>query len=223
MDIGNYLIEVVNYIIKIMPQILDGLGMTLKIFILTLILSIPLGIIIAIMRTTKSVFLNKISGFYVLIMRGTPLLLQIVVIYFGLPIVGIKFDRFIAAIFAFTLNYAAYFGEIFRGGILSIDEGQIEGAQVLGLSSKDTFFRIILPQAVKNVLSPVANEITTLVKDTSLVYVVGLDEILRVGTTATNRDVSLMPLLIVGVVYLIVIAVLSKIMAKIEKRYDYYK
>ena len=175
------------------------------------------------MRTAKSVILNKISGFYVLIMRGTPLLLQIVVIYFGLPIVGIKFDRFIAAIFAFTLNYAAYFGEIFRGGILSIDEGQIEGAQVLGLSSKDTFFRIILPQAVKNVLSPVANEITTLVKDTSLVYVVGLDEILRVGTTATNRDVSLMPLLIVGVVYLIVIAVLSKIMVKIEKRYDYYK
>ena len=223
MEIVNYLIGVVNYIIKIMPQILDGLGMTLKIFILTLILSIPLGIIIAIMRTAKSVILNKISGFYVLIMRGTPLLLQIVVIYFGLPIVGIKFDRFIAAIFAFTLNYAAYFGEIFRGGILSIDEGQIEGAQVLGLSSKDTFFRIILPQAVKNVLSPVANEITTLVKDTSLVYVVGLDEILRVGTTATNRDVSLMPLLIVGVVYLIVIAVLSKIMVKIEKRYDYYK
>lgn len=215
--------EIVNYIAKLMPQILQGLGVTLKIFILTLILSIPLGILIAVMRVSKSTVLKKISGAYVLILRGTPLLLQIIVIYFGLPIVGIKFDRFIAAIVAFTLNYGAYFGEIFRGGILSIDEGQVEGAQVLGLSSKDTFFRIILPQAVKNVLPPVANEITTLIKDTSLVYVVGLDEILRVGTTATNRDVSLMPLLIVGVVYLIVIGILSKVMEKVEKRYDYYK
>lgn len=215
--------EIINYITKLMPQILQGLGVTLKIFILTLILSIPLGILIAVMRVSKSTILKKISDAYVLILRGTPLLLQIIVIYFGLPIVGIKFDRFVAAIVAFTLNYGAYFGEIFRGGILSIDEGQVEGAQVLGLSSKDTFFRIILPQAVKNVLPPVANEITTLIKDTSLVYVVGLDEILRVGTTATNRDVSLMPLLIVGVVYLIVIAILSKVMEKIEKRYDYYK
>ena len=215
--------EVFNYIIKLMPQLLEGLGVTLKIFLLTLILSIPLGIIIALMRVSKYKILKEISGIYVLVLRGTPLLLQIIVIYFGLPAISIKFQRFIAAIVAFVLNYGAYFGEIFRAGILSVDEGQIEAAHVLGLTSKDTFFRIILPQAVKNVLPPVANEITTLIKDTSLVYVVGIDEILRVGTTATNRDVSLMPLLVVGIVYLIVIGILSKVMDRIEKRYDYYK
>lgn len=212
-----------SYILQIMPQVLEGLKVTLEIFALTLILSIPLGIVIAVMRTSKSLILREISGVYVLIMRGTPLLLQIIVIFFGLPIVGITFDRFPAAILAFTLNYGAYFGEIFRAGIMSIDNGQVEGAQVLGLSSKDIFFRIILPQAFKRVIPPVANEVTTLVKDTSLVYVVGIDELLKIGEMATNREVSLMPLLIVGVVYLIVIAIFSKVLKIIEEKYDYYK
>lgn len=212
-----------NYIIGLMPQVLEGLKVTLEIFALTLILSIPLGIIIAIMRTSKSLILSKLSGAYVLIMRGTPLLLQIVIIFFGLPMVEIKFDRFPAAILAFSLNYGAYFGEIFRAGIESIDNGQSEAAQVLGLSRKDTFFRITLPQAFKTVLPPVANEITTLVKDTSLVYVIGLDEMLKIGKNAVNRDVSLVPLLVIGVVYLIVITIFSKILDEIEKRYDYYK
>jgi amine acid ABC transporter, permease protein, 3-TM region, His/Glu/Gln/Arg/opine family len=206
-----------------MPQVLEGLKVTLEIFALTLILSIPLGIVIAVMRTSKSLILREISGVYVLIMRGTPLLLQIIVIFFGLPIVGVTFDRFPAAILAFTLNYGAYFGEIFRAGIMSIDNGQVEGAQVLGLSPKDIFFRIILPQAFKRVIPPVANEVTTLVKDTSLVYVVGIDELLKIGEMATNREVSLMPLLMVGVVYLIVIAVFSKVLKIIEEKYDYYK
>ena len=212
-----------SYILQIMPQVLEGLKVTLEIFALTLILSIPLGIIVAVMRTSKSLVLREISGVYVLIMRGTPLLLQIIVIFFGLPIIGITFDRFPAAILAFTLNYGAYFGEIFRAGIMSIDNGQVEGAQVLGLSSKDIFFRIILPQAFKRVIPPVANEVTTLVKDTSLVYVVGIDELLKIGEMATNREASLMPLLIVGVVYLIVIAVFSKVLKIIEEKYDYYK
>lgn len=212
-----------SYILQIMPQVLEGLKVTLEIFALTLILSIPLGIIVAVMRTSKSLILREISGVYVLIMRGTPLLLQIIVIFFGLPIIGITFDRFPAAIFAFTLNYGAYFGEIFRAGIASIDNGQVEGAQVLGLSSKDIFLRIILPQAFKTVIPPVANEVTTLVKDTSLVYVVGIDELLKIGEMATNREVSLVPLLIVGVVYLIVIAIFSKVLKKIEEKYDYYK
>ena len=212
-----------SYILEIMPQVLEGLKVTLEVFALTLILAIPLGIVIAVMRTSKSLVLREISGVYVLIMRGTPLLLQIIIIFFGLPIVGITFDRFPAAILAFTLNYGAYFGEIFRAGIMSIDNGQVEGAQVLGLSSKNIFFRIILPQAFKRVIPPVANEITTLVKDTSLVYVLGLDEMLKIGKMAANRDVSLMPLLIVGVVYLIVIAILSQVLKKIEEKYDYYK
>jgi len=212
-----------SYVLEIMPQVLEGLKVTLEIFALTLILAIPLGIVIAVMRTSKSLALREISGIYVLIMRGTPLLLQIIIIFFGLPIVGITFDRFPAAILAFTLNYGAYFGEIFRAGLMSIDNGQVEGAQVLGLSSKNIFFRIILPQAFKRVIPPVANEITTLVKDTSLVYVLGLDEMLKIGKMAANRDVSLMPLLIVGVVYLIVIAILSQVLKKIEEKYDYYK
>ncbi|WP_459480551.1 amino acid ABC transporter permease [Clostridium saccharoperbutylacetonicum] len=211
-----------SYILEIMPQVLEGLKVTLEIFALTLILSIPLGVLIAVMRTSKVLIVNKISEVYILIMRGTPLLLQIIVIFFGLPMVGITFDRFPAAILAFVLNYGAYFGEIFRAGIASIDDGQVEGAKVLGLSSKDTFFRIILPQAFKRVIPPVANEITTLVKDTSLVYVLGMDELLKIGKTAANRDVSLVPLLIVGVVYLIVIAILSQVLKKVEKKYEYY-
>ncbi|HCW52200.1 MAG TPA: amino acid ABC transporter permease [Clostridium sp.] len=212
-----------NYILELMPQVLDGLKVTLEVFAMTLIISIPIGIIVALMRTSKSFILSKLSGLYVLIMRGTPLLLQITVIFFGLPLVGISFDRFTAAIIAFSLNYAAYFGEIFRSGIQSIDEGQIEGAEVLGLTKKDTFFRIILPQAFKTVLPPVANEITTLVKDTSLVYIVGLDELLKVGKIASNRDVSLLPLLVVGAVYLIIIGIFSEVLKRIEKKYDYYK
>lgn len=212
-----------NYLLGLMPQVLEGLKVTLEIFILTLVLSIPLGIIVGFMRTSKSIILRKISGAYVLIMRGTPLLLQIIVIFFGLPLVGMTFDRFPSAIIAFTLNYGAYFGEIFRAGIQSIDEGQIEAAEVLGITPKDTFFRIILPQAFKTVLPPVANEITTLVKDTSLVYIVGMDELLKVGKIASNRDVSLLPLLVVGAVYLIVIGILSKLLKKLEYKYDYYK
>lgn len=212
-----------HYILELMPQVLEGLKVTLEIFALTLLLSIPLGIIVGLMRTSKLIILRKLSGAYVLIMRGTPLLLQIIIIFFGLPLVGITFDRFPSAIIAFTLNYGAYFGEIFRAGIKSIDEGQIEAAEVLGITPKDTFFRIILPQAFKTVLPPVANEITTLVKDTSLVYIVGMDELLKVGKIASNRDVSLLPLILVGLVYLIVIGILSKILKRLEKKYDYYK
>ncbi|WP_297423500.1 amino acid ABC transporter permease [Clostridium sp.] len=212
-----------NYVLELLPQVLEGLKVTLEIFAFTLILSIPLGIVVAVMRISKSLIIRQISAAYILVMRGTPLLLQIIVIFFGLPLVGIDFDRSPAAILAFTLNYGAYFGEIFRAGIMSIDNGQVEGAQVLGLSSKDIFFRIILPQAFKRVIPPVANEITTLVKDTSLVYVVGIDELLKIGKMATNRDVSLVPLLIVGAVYLIVIAILSQILKKVENKYDYYK
>ena len=207
-----------NYILELMPQVLDGLKVTLEVFAVTLIISIPLGIVVALMRTSKSFILSKLSGLYVLIMRGTPLLLQITVIFFGLPLVGISFDRFTAAIIAFSLNYAAYFGEIFRSGIQSIDDGQIEGAEVLGLTKKDTLLRIILPQAFKTVLPPVANEITTLVKDTSLVYIVGLDELLKVGKIASNRDVSLLPLLVVGAVYLIIIGIFSGVLKRIEKK-----
>ena len=214
----------IDTIMELMPQVIEGLMVTLKIFILTLIFSIPLGIIAALGRTSKIKVIEKITGLYVLIMRGTPLLLQIVFIFYGLPLMGITIEnRTIAALIAFVLNYGAYFAEIFRGGILYIDRGQYEGAEVLGLSSKDTFMRIILPQAIKNILPPAGNEIITLVKDTSLVYIVGLNELLKVGKVASNRIGSLFPLLIVGIVYLIIIGILTKLLKTVEKRYSYYE
>lgn len=211
-------------IVMLMTQVIAGLKVTLEIFAITLILSIPLGIITAMGRRSKIRIINKITSIYVLIMRGTPLLLQIVFIFFGLsiPSIGIVIDRFPAAILAFVLNYGAYLGEIFRAGIDSIDEGQYEAGQVLGMSSKDIFFRIVLPQAFKRVLPPITNEIVTLVKDTALVYVIGLSDLLKVGKVAANRDSSLMPLLVIGIVYLILIGALSKVMGKVEKRYEYY-
>lgn len=218
----TFLKDIVNYTGTLFPQVLEGLKVTMEIFLLTLILSIPLGVLVALGRLSKIKIINKLTGFYVLIMRGTPLLLQIVFIFFGLPNLNIVIDRFPAAIIAFTLNYAAYFGEIFRAGISSVDIGQNEASQVLGLSKKDTFFRIILPQAFKTILPPIANEIVTLVKDTALVYVIGIDELLRVGKIACNRDSSLLPLLIIGIVYLILIGILTKILDKLEKKYQYY-
>ncbi len=221
-NIITFLKDILNYTATLMPQVIVGLKSTLEIFTLTLALSIPLGFIVALGRLSKIKIINKITSFYVLIMRGTPLLLQIVFIFLGLPNLNIVIDRFPAAIIAFTLNYGAYFGEIFRAGISSVDVGQNEAAQVLGLSKTDTFFRIILPQAFKTVLPPVANEIVTLVKDTALVYVIGLDELLRVGKIACNRDSSLLPLLIIGLVYLILIGIFTKLLDKLEKKYQYY-
>lgn len=212
-----------NYIASLLPQVFEGLKVTLQVFILTLVLSIPLGILVSVGRISKNEILSKVTGFYVLIMRGTPLLLQILFIYYGLPSVGVNLDRFPATILAFTLNYAAYFAEIFRAGISSIDEGQYEGAKVLGFSHQYTFFRIILPQAIKRILPAVANEVTTLVKDTALVYAVGLDEVLKFAKIASNRDVSLVPYLVVAIVYLILIAIFTELFKLIEKKYSYYQ
>ncbi len=219
----NSIPGIVEYTKMMMPQVMEGLEVTLQVFLLTLVLSIPLGILVALCRLSKFELLSKLTGCYTLIMRGTPLLLQIVFIFFGFPTIGIKIPRMPAVILAFTLNYGAYFAEIFRAGIKSIDEGQYEGAEVLGLSKIDTFFRIILPQALKRVLPPVGNEVISLVKDTALVYAVGFDDILKIGKTATNRDGRLLPLVIVAVVYLLLVFVITKIMAYIEKKYDYYR
>ena len=171
----------------------------------------------------KIKILKSITGIYVLILRGTPLLLQILFIFFGLPLININIPRFPAAILAMVLNYGAYFGEIFKAGILSIDKGQFEGAEVLGLSKKDTFLRIILPQALKRVFPPVANEVVTLVKDTSLIYVVGLDELLKIAKIASNRLSSIMPFVVVAVFYLVFNGILTKFLDTMEKKFDYYQ
>ena len=216
--------EIIKEIMESAPQILEGLKVTMKIFFITLVLSIPLGIVVALFRTSKIKILKSISGIYVTLLRGTPLLLQILFIFFGLPyIANITIDRFPAAILAMVLNYGAYFGEIFRAGILSIDRGQYEASDILGLSKKDTFFRIIMPQAIRTIFPPVANEIITLVKDTSLVYVVGLDELLKIAKIAANRLSSIMPFVVVGVVYLIFNSIISKLLEIIETKFNYYE
>lgn len=212
-----------DYVVSLLPSLTEGLVSTLKIFIVTLVLSIPLGIVIALGRLSKVRIISVITEGYIWLMRGTPLLLQIVFVFFGLPLIGISFDRFPAAIIAFVLNYAAYYGEIFRAGIQSIDKGQYEASEVLGMSNSQTFFRIIFPQMIKRVLPPVANEVITLVKDTALVYVVGLDELLKVAKTASNRDASLVPLVVVAVFYLLLTAVLTKVFQVLEKKYSYYQ
>lgn len=212
-----------EYIITLMPALLSGLVTTLQVFFITLVLSIPLGILVAIGRLSKLKPLVALLQFYIWIMRGTPLLLQIVFIFFGLPIVGITVERFPAVIVAFSLNYAAYFGEIFRGGIAAIDKGQYEAAKVLGFTPTKTFFKIILPQMMKIVLPSVANEVITLVKDTALVYVVGLGDLLRAGKIASNRDASLTPLVMVGIFYLGLTAILTSLFKKLEKRHTYYQ
>ena len=209
-------------IVELMPQFLSGLLMTLKVFIFTIILAMPLGVITAIGRLSKIKIISRVTEIYIWIMRGTPLLLQVVFIYFGLPVIGIKFDRFAAIIIAFVLNYGAYFGEIFRGGISSIDQGQYEGGEVLGMTPSNIFFRIIFPQSVKRIIPAVSNEIITIVKDTSLVYIVGLDELLRVAKIASNREASLIPLLLAGVVYLIIVGALTKMLRNVEGKYNYY-
>ena len=202
---------------------ISGLDTTLSVFSLTLIFSIPLGILVALGRLSNIKPLQALLHLYIWVMRGTPLLLQIVFVFFGLPIVGITFDRLPAAMIAFIFNYAAYFGEIFRGGIDSIDKGQYDAAKVLGFNTVQTYTKIILPQMIKIVLPSVANEVITLVKDTALVYVVGLGELLRAGKIASNRDASLVPLVMVGVFYLVLTAVLTAIFKKLEDRYSYYQ
>lgn len=212
-----------NYLTGLLPSLMEGLITTFKIFFITLSISLPLGIIVALGRLSKIRLLSLFTGIYIWIMRGTPLLLQLIFIFFGLPIIGITFDRFPAAIIAFVLNYGAYFGEIFRAGIQSIDKGQYEATEVLGLSYKQTFFRIILPQMIKGVLPPISNEVITLIKDTALVYVVGLDELLRAAKIASNRDASLAPLVAVAVFYLLLTAVLTGVFKKLEDNYAYYQ
>jgi len=212
-----------DYILEILPALVSGAGMTLKVFFFTLLGSIPLGIIIAFILQSSFKPLRYLINLYIWLMRGTPLLLQLIFVFYGLPLIGIVFERYDAALFAFILNYAAYFAEIFRGGIQAIPQGQYEAAKVLRLTRFQTVTRIILLQVVKIVLPSVGNEIINLVKDTSLIYVLGLGDLLRAGKIAMSRDVTLVPLALVGVIYLLFTAILTVASKKIEKFYQYYK
>lgn len=215
--------EFFSYFIKLMPQMLNGLSVTLGLFAITLLCSIPLGVLVARLRMTKNPVLSSMIKVYIWVFRGTPLILQVVFLYYGLPNLGIRLDPFPTAAIAFTINYTAYFAEIFRGGIQSIDRGQHEAADVLGMTKAQTMMRIILPQAFKRVLPAVGNEAITLIKDSALVYVISLSDLLRVVTVASIRDFTVTPFFVAAVLYLLMTFVLERILAYVEARFSYYE
>ena len=213
-----------NYFIKLMKILLDGTKVSLRIFAITLIFAIPLGILVSALSISKNKIISKIIKLYILLMRGTPLLLQIICIYFA-PYYLFKFsyNRFIAVIIAFTLNYAAYFGEIFRGGIESIPKGQWEVAFTLGFTKIKTFFIVILPQAIKRILPSISNEVIILVRDTSLAQVIGVTELFAFAQKQANYKFSIIPLLVAGLIYLLISVILTYIFNYTERKLEYYR
>lgn len=220
--------------------ILKYLVPTLKVFGFTLLFSIPLGMVVALLKMCKFKPVSWLINVYILIMRGTPLMLQIITIYYAIPMmkvsdsaflqnlfagVDIKSDsyQFNALIVAFALNYAAYFAEIFRGGIESIPKGQYEAAAALGMTRSQTFFRVVLPQVIKRIVPASSNEVITLVKDTSLASVIAYAEIFRKAKEQMVSYSNLTPLFIAGVFYFIMNAILTTLFAAVEKKLDYYK
>ncbi|HCJ90580.1 MAG: amino acid ABC transporter permease [Acidaminococcaceae bacterium] len=211
-----------DYVISILPQMLQGTMDTLRLFFITIVLSIPLGIVLAFARVSGFGWLRKIVAAYVYVLRGTPLMLQLLFVYFGLPFlpyIGMRLDDFPAAVLAFVLNYAAYFCEIFRAGIQAIPKGQYEAAKTLGMNYLQTMRRIILPQVIKIILPPISNETITLVKDTSLIYILAMNDLLRTTRNLVQRDFNIMPFLVAGVFYLIMTLILTAGFNRLEKHY----
>ena len=201
---------------------LEGTEITLEIFFVTLILSLPIGMLAALGRLSSIKLISRIVEFYIWIMRGTPLMLQLLFVYFALPMIGIRLQDIAAALLAFTLNYAAYFAEIFRAGIQAVPKGQYEAAKTLGMSYPQTMRRIILPQVIRIVLPPVSNETINLVKDTSLVYILAMNDLLRVARTIVQREFDMTPFLFAAIFYLAMTFVLTWGFKKLEAHYGKY-
>lgn len=212
-----------NYQI-LLSQMLEGTLMSLRIFFSTLLFSLPLGLLVSLGRMSKNPIINLPVRLYILVMRGTPLMLQLLFIFYGLkPLFGIQLDRVLAAQVAFALNYAAYFAEIFRGGIEGIPQGHYEASKVLGFTRQQTFFRIVLPQVVKRIIPPMGNEFITLVKDTSLAQVIGVVELLKITSNWVSSAVDMTPFLIAGVFYLVMNGIVTRCFTVAEKRLAYYR
>ena len=201
---------------------LEGAEITLEIFSVTLLLSLPLGLLVALCRISKLGPLRHLMEFYIWSMRGTPLMLQLLFVYFALPMIGIRLPDIAAALLAFTLNYAAYFAEIFRAGIQSIGRGQYEAAKSLGMTYTQTMRRIIVPQMIRHVLPPVSNETINLVKDTSLIYILAMNDLLRVARTIVQREFDMTPFFVAAVFYLAMTFVLTWGFKKLEAYYGKY-
>ncbi len=205
---------------KILSQ---GLSTTILIFILTLLFAIPLGIVVAIAQNSKNKILNAITKIYILIIRGTPMMLQIIFVYFApYYLFKLSYDRFLAVIIAFVINYAAYFAEIFRSGILSIPKGQKEAAFTLGFSKVQTFYIIILPQVIKRILPSMSNEVISLVKTTSLAQIIGVTEVFALAQKQASFQFSILPLCIAALIYLALCTIITFVFNKLEKKFSYY-
>lgn len=210
----------------------EGLGRTCAIFFLTIIFSLPLGMIVALLRMSRNKIVSGITRFIISVLRGTPLMLQLLAVTYGpyylskglgLPEIAVARNKLIPVVIAFAINYAAYFAEIYRGGIESIPKGQYEAAEVLGYSKAQTFIKIILPQVIKRIMPSITNEVVTLVKDTSMAFTVSYQEMFTIGKQIANSQTSFMPFLVAGVFYFVFNAIVDFVMGKIEKSMQYYK
>jgi len=216
----------IDYLIQITKPMLEGAQTTVILFMIAILLSLPLGFCLTLMVKSRFKPIAWFANGYIYVMRGTPLLLQLLFIVFGLPVLPVigeylVFDRFFAACLGFILNYAAYFAEIFRGGLLAVDKGQYEAAQVLGLSKWQTTRKVILPQMFRVALPAVSNEAIVLVKDTALLYAVAVPELLHFAQTAVNRDFTIVPFFVAGVIYLLMTLVLTLFFKVLEKKFKF--
>ena len=203
---------------------LEGTLTSLRIFFLTLIFSLPLGFVVAKGRMSRNLLLRSIVNLYIQIMRGTPLILQLIFVYFApFYVFGVSYDRFTAVIIAYVVNYSAYFAEIYRSGLQSIEKGQYEASRVLGFSKAHTFFFIVLPQVIKRILPSLGNEVITLVKDTALAQTIGVAELFRVAQNASAREFSTVPIFVAGIFYFVMNFIVSKVFDLFEKKLSYYR
>ena len=211
-------------ILDMTKYILTGVGVTVSISIVTLIISIPLGMLCAILKISAPIPVKAILNFYTWIFRGTPLLLQLFFVYYGLPIIhpSLAFTDFQAVSLTFTLNYAAYLTEVFRAGIESIDLGQYEAAKALGFGYWSTMKSIVIPQTIRRIIPSTCNEGVNLIKDTALVAVIGMSDISKTANEIAGREMIVTPFIIAGIVYLILTSFMMHVFKKIEKRYSFY-
>ena len=214
-------------VVTMLSQLGKGMLTTGEIFILTLLFSLPLGLVLSFGRMAKNSVLRTVTKLYISVMRGTPLMLQLLVVYFAhFYLFGMKISssyRIVAVIIGFVLNYAAYFAEIYRAGIESIPVGQYEAAKILGYSKGKTFFRIILPQVIKRILPPVTNEVITLVKDTSLAFVLAVTEMFTIAKQIAAAEKSMLAFVAAGIFYYVFNLLVAFVMEKIEKKLSYYR
>lgn len=210
-----------DYILMLLPSMIKGWTVTMQIFAVTL-LSLPVGIVMGMARLSGFKPLAWFMELYVWLFRGTPLLLQLLFWYFGLMAVGLRLERETAVYVAFILNYSAYLAEIFRAGIQSIDRGQYEAADVLGLTRRQTMAQIVLPQVFKRVLPPIGNEVINLIKDTALVYIIAMSELSRVARIHAVRDESLVPFAVAALFYLLMTGIVQRFFKWVESRLEYY-